>query len=93
MLAQVYLIYRFVSIAITIWVGRALHKNGRIFLVYVFKDIKIARFLNPSIFRRPLNGPNLRNLRLQSRRSAGFRDIRIAVSTRVDRGSQAQSVV
>src|SRR4029450_13424101 len=31
-----YLIYLAVSIALTIWVGRTLHKNGRIFLVDVF---------------------------------------------------------
>lgn len=31
-----YLIYIVVSIALTIWVGRTLHKNGRVFLVDVF---------------------------------------------------------
>src|ERR687890_49051 len=31
-----YLIYLAVSIALTIWVGRTLHKNGRVFLVDVF---------------------------------------------------------
>ena len=31
-----YLIYLVLSIALTIWVGRTLHKNGRVFLVDVF---------------------------------------------------------
>ena len=31
-----YLIYLALSIGLTIWVGRTLHKNGRIFLVDVF---------------------------------------------------------
>jgi hypothetical protein len=31
-----YLIYLTLSIALTIWVGRTLHKNGRVFLVDVF---------------------------------------------------------
>jgi hypothetical protein len=31
-----YLIYVALSIALTIWVGRTLHKNGRVFLVDVF---------------------------------------------------------
>jgi hypothetical protein len=31
-----YLIYLAISIALTIWVGRTLHKNGRVFLVDVF---------------------------------------------------------
>ena len=31
-----YLIYVAISIALTIWVGRTLHKNGRVFLVDVF---------------------------------------------------------
>jgi len=31
-----YLIYLALSIALTIWVGRTLHKNGRVFLVDVF---------------------------------------------------------
>jgi hypothetical protein len=31
-----YLIYLAISIALTIWVARTLHKNGRIFLVDVF---------------------------------------------------------
>ena len=33
-----YLIYLAVSIALTIWVARTLHKNGRVFLVDVFHD-------------------------------------------------------
>ena len=31
-----YLIYVALSIALTVWVGRTLHKNGRVFLVDVF---------------------------------------------------------
>src|SRR6187401_3799644 len=31
-----YLIYLAISIALTVWVARTLHKNGRIFLVDVF---------------------------------------------------------
>src|SRR4026207_596727 len=31
-----YLIYLALSIALTVWVGRTLHKNGRVFLVDVF---------------------------------------------------------
>jgi len=31
-----YLIYLAISIALTIWVGRTLHKNGRVFLIDVF---------------------------------------------------------
>ena len=31
-----YAVYIVISIALTIWVGRTLHKNGRIFLVDVF---------------------------------------------------------
>ena len=31
-----YLIYLVLSIALTVWVGRTLHKNGRVFLVDVF---------------------------------------------------------
>jgi len=31
-----YLIYLAISIALTVWVARTLHKNGRVFLVDVF---------------------------------------------------------
>lgn len=31
-----YLVYLIISIALTIWVARTLHKNGRVFLVDVF---------------------------------------------------------
>lgn len=31
-----YVIYLFISLAITVWVGRTLHKNGRLFLVENF---------------------------------------------------------
>lgn len=34
--AYTYLVYLGISIALTIWVARTLHKNGRVFLVDVF---------------------------------------------------------
>jgi hypothetical protein len=37
MIIPFYLSYLFISIAITVWVGRTLHKNGRVFLVENFK--------------------------------------------------------
>jgi len=36
LMVSVYAVYLVVSIAITVWVGRTLHKNGRIFLVENF---------------------------------------------------------
>ncbi|MCU1263911.1 MAG: hypothetical protein JWM21_229 [Acidobacteria bacterium] len=36
MTTYAYLIYLAISIALTIWVARTLHKNGRVFLVDVF---------------------------------------------------------
>lgn len=42
-----YLIYLTLSIALTVWVARTLHKNGRIFLVDVFKgDTALADSVN-----------------------------------------------
>ncbi len=35
-LVQTYFAYLFISVALTIWVARTLHKNGRIFLVDSF---------------------------------------------------------
>ena len=32
-----YLLYLVISIALTVWVARTLHKNGRVFLVEVFR--------------------------------------------------------
>ena len=32
-----YIVYLLVSLALTVWVGRTLHKNGRIFLVDAFR--------------------------------------------------------
>ena len=37
MMIVTYLIYIVVSLAITIWVGRTLHRNGRVFLVENFE--------------------------------------------------------
>jgi len=34
--AAYHLIYLFISVAVTVWVARTLHKNGRIFLVDAF---------------------------------------------------------
>src|ERR1043166_2021073 len=42
-----YLIYLAVSIALTIWVARTLHKNGRVFLIEVFHgDESLADSVN-----------------------------------------------
>lgn len=41
-----YLLYLAMSAALTVWVGRTLHKNGRIFLVDVFKDEVLADSVN-----------------------------------------------
>jgi hypothetical protein len=42
-----YLAYAVVSVAITVWVARTLHKNGRIFLVDAFKgNEKLADSVN-----------------------------------------------
>ncbi|MDE1151328.1 MAG: hypothetical protein PW788_02230 [Micavibrio sp.] len=37
MLVYVYAVYLVLSIAITVWVGRTLHSNGRVFLVQNFQ--------------------------------------------------------
>ncbi len=37
MLVQTYALYVFISLAMTIWVGHTLHKNGRVFLIENFK--------------------------------------------------------
>lgn len=41
-----YIIYLFISIAITIWVARTLHKRGRVFLVDIFKREELADSVN-----------------------------------------------
>jgi len=41
-----YFTYIAISIATTIWVGRTLHKNGRIFLVESFKNEEMADSVN-----------------------------------------------
>ena len=47
MLAQAYLIYLAISIAITVWVGYSLSKNGRVFLIAVFKNnVALADSIN-----------------------------------------------
>jgi len=42
----VYGVYVLVSILITIWVARTLHKNGRIFLIDAFRDNELADSVN-----------------------------------------------
>ena len=34
----IYILYTIISIAMTIWVARTLHRNGRVFLLEAFKD-------------------------------------------------------
>jgi hypothetical protein len=47
MMVWTYLIYIAVSLAVTIWVGRSLHRNGRVFLVENFQgQEKIADSVN-----------------------------------------------
>ncbi len=41
-----YIIYLFISLAVTIWVARTLYKRGRIFLVDVFKNEELADSIN-----------------------------------------------
>lgn len=42
-----YLVYLAISIALTIWVGQTLHKNGRVFLVDVFRgNAELANSVN-----------------------------------------------
>ncbi|MET8308230.1 hypothetical protein [Micromonospora sp. NPDC005173] len=41
-----YLIYLAVSIGLTIWVARALSRNGQVFLEEVFADERLARAVN-----------------------------------------------
>jgi hypothetical protein len=41
-----YLVYLAASVVLTVWVGRALHKNGRRFLVEVMEDETLADSVN-----------------------------------------------
>jgi len=41
-----YLLYLAISIAITVWVGRTLYKNGFLFLVDVFRSEALAHSVN-----------------------------------------------
>jgi hypothetical protein len=44
---QTYLVYLLISVALTVWVARTLHQNGRIFLVDVFNgNERIADSVN-----------------------------------------------
>ena len=43
----IYIVYTVISIAMTVWVARTLHKNGRIFLLEAFKDkVEMADSVN-----------------------------------------------
>ena len=41
-----YVAYIGLSVGLTVWVGRTLHKNGRVFLVDAFKDEALADSVN-----------------------------------------------
>ncbi len=42
-----YMSYLLISLAVTIWVARTLHKNGRVFLVDAFQgDVELADTVN-----------------------------------------------
>jgi hypothetical protein len=41
-----YMTYVGLSVGLTVWVGRTLHKNGRVFLVDAFKDETLADSVN-----------------------------------------------
>ena len=41
-----YLVYLLVSVGLTIWVARTLHRNGRIFLVEAFHNEQVADSVN-----------------------------------------------
>jgi hypothetical protein len=43
---MMYATYVALSVALTVWVGRTLHKNGRVFLVDAFKDESLADSVN-----------------------------------------------
>ena len=45
-IAIVYSIYIVISVALTAWVGRTLHKNGRVFLVDAFGNEEMADSVN-----------------------------------------------
>ena len=46
-IVYVYSLYLAISLAVTIWVARTLHKNGRIFLVHAFQgDTELADSIN-----------------------------------------------
>lgn len=47
MLAETYGLYLLLSLFITVWVGRTLHTNGRVFLIENFKgNVKLADSIN-----------------------------------------------
>lgn len=41
-----YLIYLMITVFITVWVGRAFHKNGIHYILSIFKEEKIAHAIN-----------------------------------------------
>jgi hypothetical protein len=42
-----YMSYLLISLAVTVWVARTLHKNGRVFLVDAFHGNGTGRFRGP----------------------------------------------
>ena len=46
LIVSTYLIYLTISILLTIWVARTLHRNGRVFLVDVFRREDLADSVN-----------------------------------------------
>ena len=46
-IVYVYVLYLAISLAVTVWVARTLHKNGRVFLVHAFQgNIELADSIN-----------------------------------------------
>lgn len=41
-----YILYLAVSVVVTVWVARTLHRNGRVFLVHTFKNEDLADSVN-----------------------------------------------
>lgn len=46
LIVSTYLAYLIISILLTVWVGRTLHRNGRVFLVDVFRREELADSVN-----------------------------------------------
>ncbi len=46
LIVPTYLSYLLISVLLTVWVARTLHKNGRVFLLDVFRDEALADSVN-----------------------------------------------